>query len=359
MCPLKRIAHWLVLSVVTAGLIIGCGLSAGNLSGNSPALKSTESPSSSCRLVKHDAGETQVCGQPQKVAALSAYTLNLLLSLDHQPAGYAAPLNIYLGEVFDNPARQIAYFGDRIITHPVNLGKSAAPSLEKLIALKPDLIVAEGNGDYSLLSQIAPTLICQTRGQKGQWQQSLRSLAIALGKREKAEAVIQQHAANIARARADLADSVAAHPKLLLLGSQRLDQGLFAFTKDSDLVSLLGEVGFQLVSPPPGSVNLNMPVSVEKLPVFNDADSIIVLGYDTSIDQHQKPSNSESASELMEKSQTQSIQQDWEASEIAQLLTASQEGRVFFATIYKWLGINPPIGAELVLEQLRQFFLSE
>ncbi|NEQ86600.1 MAG: iron-siderophore ABC transporter substrate-binding protein, partial [Moorea sp. SIO2I5] len=40
---------------------------------------------------------------------------------------------------------------------------------------------------------------------------------------------------------------------------------------------------------------------------------------------------------------------------IAQSLRASKENRVYFATYYKWNGLNGPIGAELVLKQLRQF----
>lgn len=38
-------------------------------------------------------------------------------------------------------------------------------------------------------------------------------------------------------------------------------------------------------------------------------------------------------------------------------LTASQENRVYFATFYRWGGFIGPIGAELILEQLRQSFM--
>ncbi|MEM6840215.1 MAG: hypothetical protein AAGF66_13175 [Cyanobacteria bacterium P01_H01_bin.119] len=44
---------------------------------------------------------------------------------------------------------------------------------------------------------------------------------------------------------------------------------------------------------------------------------------------------------------------------MAQSLTASQENRVYFTTFYKWNGLNGPIGAELILEQLRGFFLDD
>ncbi|NEQ86363.1 MAG: ABC transporter substrate-binding protein, partial [Moorea sp. SIO2I5] len=96
---IKRIAGWLVLSVLSAALIVGCGLWSSNNSGENQAVEfSTQSPTSDCRTVAHDLGETQICGQPQKVVALSAYNLDLLLSLNMQPAGYAAPLNVHRGK---------------------------------------------------------------------------------------------------------------------------------------------------------------------------------------------------------------------------------------------------------------------
>ena len=63
--------------------------------------------------------------------------------------------------------------------------------------------------------------------------------------------------------------------------------------------------------------------------------------------------------DLLETYQVQTIKQDWEGSAIAQSLTASQENHVYFATFYKWNVLNGPIGAELILEQIRQFFLND
>ncbi|ERN41879.1 hypothetical protein KR51_00014810, partial [Rubidibacter lacunae KORDI 51-2] len=51
------------------------------------------------------------------------------------------------------------------------------------------------------------------------------------------------------------------------------------------------------------------------------------------------------------------IQQEWSDSAIAQSLTASQAGRVYFTTFFEWNFYNGPLGTELVLEQLRQFLL--
>ncbi|NEQ30131.1 MAG: iron-siderophore ABC transporter substrate-binding protein [Leptolyngbya sp. SIO4C5] len=358
-------ARWLVLSVVIAAVIIGCDLSADDNFGDRRLIESeAQAPAVDCRTVQHDLGETEICGQPQQVATLSAYTLELLLALDQQPAGYSPSLNTYFGEVFDNPAQQIPYLGDRVTTQPMNLGTANQPSLEKLVALKPDLIVAEGNrgaSTYGLLFQIAPTLVWQARGAKGQWQQNLQTLAMALGNTEKADTVIQQHETRIAAARAEFADVVKEHPKLLVLAGHRLDQGIRVFDADNSLGELLTEIGFQFVPESSSRLNADGPISVEALPQFNDADIIIILGYDLSAgDQEQANANqsaNESASERVEQNQVQIIKQNWEASEVAQSLTASQEDRVYFATFYKWFGLNGPIGAELILEDLREFLL--
>ncbi|NEQ86550.1 MAG: ABC transporter substrate-binding protein, partial [Moorea sp. SIO2I5] len=190
-------------------------------------------------------------------------------------------------------------------------------------------------------------------------QKNLRTIAAALGRKEKAEEVIQQYEARITSARAEFADVVAVHPKLLVLAAHRLDEGIRIIGADRYLDELLSGVGFQLMSQPPANINLNGPISVEALPMLDDADTIIILGYnlDTS-DGLENPAQStdESMSAQLETHQVQTIKQDWEENAIAQSLRASKEDRVYFATAYKWMGLRGPIGAELVLEKLRQFF---
>ena len=64
---------------------------------------------------------------------------------------------------------------------------------------------------------------------------------------------------------------------------------------DSDLGGLLSQVGFQVMSQPPASLNVDGPISMEALPTLDDADSIVVLGYDLSGDRQQKRSTLRSA----------------------------------------------------------------
>ena len=217
--------------------------------------------------------------------------------------------------------------------------------------------------NYNLLSQIAPTLLWRNRGAKGQWRKNLRAIATALGRSEKAEEAIRQYETRIADARANLADVVVANPTLLLLGANRLGEGVFAIPPDTYLGELLGGVGLQLMSPSSEDIKPGALISVEALPGLDDADTIIILGYNFDLrDREQAYSNrtaDESVSDWIETHQVQTIKQDWEENAIAQSLTASQENRVYFATYYKWNGLNGPIGAELILEQLRQFLLTD
>ena len=364
----KRITSWLVLSILTAGLVVGCGLAANHneLGDASDAGTTTQPLTSDCRLIEHDLGETEVCGEPQKVVTLSLHMLDLLLSLDNQPVASTMTLNLHRGDIFDNPAQQIPYLGDRITTQPVNLGSDHTPSLETLAALKPDLIIGEAGrnaDDYDLLSQIAPTLLWRDRTNKGKWQESLRDLATALGQSEQAEAVIQQYETRIADVKTDFADVVNTHPNLLLLGANSLGEGFLVVNPDSYLGELLSEIGFQLIPPPPAALNAASPLmSIEALPTLNDADTIIVLGWNANVSDGLEDldlSADASVTQRIETHQVKAIQQNWQANNIAQSLTASQENRVYFATFYKWNGLNGPISAELILKQLRQFFLTD
>ena len=367
MLNVKRMLHWLVMSCFTASLIVGCGLSSSNEPGANPVVHdSSQSLTADCRMIEHDAGTTEVCGQPQTIAVLNVYTLDLLLSLNMQPAGYANLLSTYQGEVFDNPSQQIPYLGDRITSQPVNLGSAGQPSLETLTLLKPDLIIGEIGSDdnYDLLSQIAPTLLWQDRIAKDKWKESLQSLAVALGVGERAAEVMQQYEIRIANARADLANVVAAHPKLLLLAAHRLEEGISIIHAESYLGELLSKVGFQLVPQTTTANTPNAPISIEALPTLNEADTIIILGWNFDVSDEQSetpapPPTNMAIGDWLEAHQVESVRQDWETNAIAQSLTASQENQVYFATFYKWSGINGPISAELILEQLRQFFLTD
>ena len=102
--------------IFTVILIVACTRSPNSSTSN----RTISTNSESCRLVKHDAGKTEICGQPQTVVALSPRALDVMLALDIQPAAYAEAAytdrKILDLDRFDNPSRQIPHLGDRITT---------------------------------------------------------------------------------------------------------------------------------------------------------------------------------------------------------------------------------------------------
>jgi iron complex transport system substrate-binding protein len=116
------------------------------------------------------------------------------------------------------------------------------------------------------------------------------------------------------------------------------------------LGELLEGLGFQFVSAPlRANVASVTSVSLELLPQLGTADMIFILGHDLS-------PNRQSLNSVLN-SQTSVIEKEWNDNAIAQTLKASKENRVYFVTYYLWNGLNGPIGAELILNQLRQLLL--
>jgi len=334
-----------MLGILTAIFITACS---GNVSHNRTSTEVTQSSVGDCQVIKHKAGETQVCTQPQKVVVLGPHMLDILLSLDVQPAGFAEIEALQRSD-YNNPAEQISYLGSRVTSQPVNVGTRGEPSLELLVQLKPDLILGEfgpNRDEYGLLSQIAPTLLFRGSG-KDDWQQSIQVIAKVLGRSEKAQEVIEEYNQRLATARTELAPILAAHPQVLLLATMGLKEQIWVSDHKDYSGGLLEELGFQLMSLP-AKANESTAVSLEVLPQL-DSDLIFVRGWDSSPDN--KTVNAAD-------NPLKNLKQEWSSNAIAQTLNASKQDRVYFVNYYLWSVLRGPIAAELILNELRQFLLS-
>lgn len=161
------------LAAVTIGALTACG----NSAPSDPA-GSSAAGAAFPRTVEHAMGSTTIPSQPQRVAALDASFADATLMLDTQLVAFTeyntlgSKLPDYLGASSKN-------FG----AEAVSVGKLAAPSLEKIVATKPDLIVSakvRHSKEYPQLSAIAPTVFSETTGPT--WKDNIRLLAKALGK---------------------------------------------------------------------------------------------------------------------------------------------------------------------------------
>ncbi|WP_248958197.1 ABC transporter substrate-binding protein [Sphaerisporangium perillae] len=180
------------LGVVAAVLIglTGCG------SGQATTADPGAAPSSGGasagafpRVVKHAMGETKVPSRPVRVVALDQSFVDAVLALDTDVVGFTT----YRALTDELPA----YLGPSVQRNGQNaqvVGTLEAPSLEKIIALEPDLIVSakvRHEALYAKLSQIAPTVFSETTG--AIWKDNLRLMGEALGKEDLAEQKIKTY----------------------------------------------------------------------------------------------------------------------------------------------------------------------
>ncbi|WP_084544255.1 iron-siderophore ABC transporter substrate-binding protein [Chroogloeocystis siderophila] len=330
----------LFLAALTAFVIVSCGV-------NHSVRTAVESPATrtDCRRIPHQMGETEICGKPQRVVALGPDMLELLLALDVQPVGFGDYVR-FEGD-YDNPTQQIPYLGNRITKAIANVGWSANPSLEALVKVKPDLIISRAlSADlYATLSKIAPTLFLK----QFDTEANLRAIASSVDTPQ-AEQVIAQMQQTISEARQEFASTVASHPQVLMLIASGTSEMRLVSSTDNPCSALIQELGFQLVYPPnfDSAQQKALPLSVEELPNLNQADSMIILGFDFALND-QSPTADEFATYQVEQAK-----QRWQNNAVAQSLQASQAGRTYFIPAYTCLGLPGPIGTQLYLNELQQ-----
>ena len=286
---------------------------------------------SSCQLIQHEIGKTQICSQPQTVAALSPPLLDMMLSLGVQPNAYAA-VDAFNQRVFDRPSEQIPYLGKYITTQPVNLGDRITPSTELLLRLKPNLILGEDyhQNYYNLLSKIAPTLLFSTTSADG-WKQVIPAIGKVLGREQQVQQVIANHNQQIAQTRAALAPI--AQQQVLVIGFDRTMSNSFLLNHEDFIGGLLQDLGFQIVNLEPEQNRYN--ISLEVLPQIKSDLIIVAPTGDNTIE---------------------NAQQQWSQNPILRSLPAVQNQQVYFID-YQFERIRGPIAAELIINQVRQLLL--
>lgn len=341
------------LLAFTAPVLFALAACRGEVSQSSAHRTDFASPiaSADCRIIQHEMGETELCDQPQNLVVLGPYLLEQVLALGGQPAGYGDHVAFHQGD-YDNPSQQIPYLGNRVATQPVNVGLAYQPSIEAIVKTQPDLILAPGlveASQYEQLAEIAPTLSLDTAGGNS----NLRAIGRALGLSDRAETLLAETEARVNQAKAQFAPVVENYPQVLMLTSEDVQEFSLISHSNSLCGSLVQALGFQPVYPEgltETDLNSVPTVSLEALPELNEADLVLLFGYqwDTSdltdmtmFSQHQK----------------NALRQVWEKNAITQSLDASKTGRVYFIPAYLCLGLPGPIGTELYLNELKQQLL--
>ncbi|MGB3692028.1 MAG: iron-siderophore ABC transporter substrate-binding protein [Spirulinaceae cyanobacterium] len=279
----------------------------------------TPASDSDSHLVHHLLGETWVPNYPQRIVTLGNSALETAIALGMQPVG-AAPW-IGAGNVGDFPA----YFPGLIQKNVIYLGDVNQPSLERILLLKPDLILGnfvEHRGIYSQLSHIAPTILYDFM--RTTWQEVFKSYGEALGKTKEAELVINRYEKRVAEFKQIMGDNLQTQVSVVRF----LPSQVRLYMKASFSGTILEDLGLAR----PDSQDQQKwkeSISVEAIPRA-DGDVLFIAQSDP----HSK------------------LYQQFTKNPLWQRLGAVQSQQVYQVDYEYWIGGSGPIAANLVIDDL-------
>ncbi|WP_116214827.1 ABC transporter substrate-binding protein [Streptomyces olivoreticuli] len=183
-----------VLAAVGAAtlLVTGCGSDSGSDKGSDDKAGAA-SEAGGKRTVKDATGKAiEVPANPQRIVTLTQEDLDAVLALGVKPVG------ITNGQGLNKPP---AYLADKVKDINV-VGNLLQPVMDKVVAAKPDLILAGDMQDEQMLKQlreITPATLV-TMAPTDDWKLSFRGVGNALNKMDRANKVIGDYEAKAKKA---------------------------------------------------------------------------------------------------------------------------------------------------------------
>lgn len=312
------------MMVFTILWVVACG---NNLPKNTTSLSSSV-PVWEYRLVKHAIGETKVPANPQRVVTLEGSALENVLALDVKPVGIA--LN---GGIDEQPT----YLRDKLADTEI-IGSFEQPNLEKILLLKPDLILGTTGGTeniYGQLSHIAPTVLAEYNASDS-WKDILKIHAEALGKSEAAKQAIANYYARLEKFKAQMGNRL----KETEVSVVRIyPNGISLYQKGSFSGSILEEAGL----PRPQSQRteeVQHQISKERI---RDGDGDVVFLWTYSDDFRGDTQGK------------QTVVENLKADPLWSQLNAVRQGKVYEVPDY-WIGFGP-LAANAVIDDLFKYLV--
>jgi iron complex transport system substrate-binding protein len=307
----------LFLSLLILGLIIACQ--------NNPTEQSIPETGSSstenCRMVVHSMGETCVPSNPQRVAVLTHLDNALVLGI--KPIAATT-----------RDEKQFRSFLTEQTKEIENVGILGQPNLEKLVRLKPDLILlAYPRQNYEQLSAIAPTVLFDPDEAYEHWQDLFRAYADALGKTQEANQILDDYHQRVADFR-DAMGNRLSNTEVSLVNFFANDVRIYL--KQFFGGQVLEEVG--LPRPPAQDIDnrLVRNLSPEAIPKMAGDVIFLTLG-----------------------GHEQSKLDQFTNHPLWSQLEAVQQGKVFEVDTEVWIAGDTPVAANLVLDDLFQYLIDE
>lgn len=279
------------------------------------------SSETSCRMIQHTMGDACVPNNPQRLVTISRFTLANALVLGIKPI--ASTSDYEYSSYLRNKIEGID-----------EIGGMYEPDLEKILLLKPDLILGSElvRKIYPLLSQIIPTALGKWEGRTRSWREHFNFVAEVLGKQEAAQQAWNRYYQRIKELKIALNDRYV-DKEISIIGVYG-GMRIYSEGQDSFAGSILNDIGLHRVR----NSNSPLPISEEKLEEV-DGDIIFVMIF------QEKEENSRKAFEKLQQKPL------W------QTLRAVEKGQVYLVDRDAWIGSNL-IAADVVIDDLYKYLVN-
>lgn len=246
---LRRLAYLSLPGFITLFVVSTCGK---NIEGRNTVV--TEQLTEDCRVVQHMMGETCIPQAPQRVITLRPDHLANSLALGIEPIASAFVEDFPFPQDIQNQVGKIESIGD-----------ISRPNLEKMLQLKPDLIVASSRleGIYEDLSRIASTVVIDMPFPPPSWKEQLATLAKLLDKEDVSQQLMADYWQRIENIKQALGPQ---REKLeVSVANSSSEYGIWAYGEKHFPGEVLNDIGLQRPPAQRGDVFYIENISKEKL----------------------------------------------------------------------------------------------
>ena len=277
-------------------------------------------------------GETCVPDDPQNIVTLYTPPLASLLAVGVEPIGIG-PVTGILDEF-------PSYLPDNVQDIEMVVDINEEPNLEKLLQLKPDLILGWSfhSEIYPLLSRIAPTLLNEPDSDAtmwSDWQSYFQFVTKSVGKETESKKFIEEYQQSIIKLKVDLGDRY--RDKTISVAQISDEYGIETYVKNSFPGSILSSL--ELKRPESQDKNIQPrgtveAISTERIDLI-DGDILFILTFDEN---------------------DNAILEELLNSPLWRNLRAVQQEQVYFVDGWTWVVPNP-LAAQAIVEDLRKHLL--
>lgn len=264
----KRIHRWMNLFVLITFSTFFCILITACNSSEMKESSTSQLRDLECKVVQHKLEEICIPVNPQRIIALDPrYLADPLLALGVKPIGMAA--YVEQGE------EDLSGLTSDDIEGIENIGDASQPSLEKILSLKPDLILAMDFAHekiYKQLSEIAPTVLTEYLDNCS-FKKNLQYLSQILNREIEAERILSEYQSRIN----ELRNKLNRRPQEIEVTVLIYYGGEFVITSDCHTsYEIFSDIGLSNKILPGNGANV---ISLEILNQY-DADVLFVMNYD-------------------------------------------------------------------------------